>query len=97
MKNCPQCGQARVAENFKCPVCDVFYSQLDELLYEEQQRIEARTLKVQLRRVWAAEDKQQALRECLGEHWRETPWQTKVTMVTVFAFIFVLVFGVLTF
>lgn len=96
MKNCPQCGQPRVAETYKCPACEVFYSQLDELLYEEQQRLEARTFKAHLRRIWAAEDKQQALADALHTGWRETPWQTQVTLVTVFAFIFVLVFGVLT-
>ena len=96
MKNCPQCGQARVADTLKCPICDVFYSQLDELLYAEQQRIEQNTFKGQLRRIWAAQDRPQALREYLNEVWAVTPWQTKITWWTVFAFLFVLVFGVLT-
>ena len=65
MKNCPQCGQERVAETYKCPACEVFYSQLDELLFEEQQRLEAKTFKAHLRRIWAAEDKQQALGDAL--------------------------------
>lgn len=96
MKNCPQCGHERVAETYKCPDCDVFYSQLDELLFAEQQRLEAKTLKARLRRVWLADDRRQACDALWAEIWGEAPWQTKVTLWTVFAFIFVLVFGVLT-
>jgi len=96
MKNCPQCGQSRVGETLKCPDCDVFYSQLDEILYAEQQRIEQNTLQGRLRRIWEADDRWEALREYRREIWVTTPWQTKITLWTVFAFLFVLVFGVLT-
>jgi len=91
MKNCPQCGQPRLGEEFKCPSCDVFYSQLDELLFEEQQKQESRTLKGALKRVRAAEDRSQALRDELKTLWRNTPLKTKIVIWTIIAFVFVLV------
>ena len=63
MKNCPQCGQARQGEDYKCPKCDVFYSQLDEILFEEYQKQEKNSLKGRLKIILAAEDRKQALRD----------------------------------
>jgi uncharacterized membrane protein YvbJ len=94
MKNCPKCGQARAGEVFKCPTCDVFYSQLDELLFEEQQKLERNTVKGQLKLILAADDKSQAFKNYLKSIWRETPLKTKITLWTVLAFLFVLVFGI---
>jgi len=94
MKNCPQCGKARIGEEFKCPACDVFYSQLDELLFAEQQRLEKNTFKGQLKAIWAADDRQQAARQALSTAWRNTPLKTKITLWTIFAFVFALVFGI---
>ncbi len=91
MKNCPQCGQPRLGEEFKCPECDVFYSQLDELLYEEQQKQERHTLKGALKRIRAAENRKQALKDELKTVWRNTPLKTKIVIWTVIAFVFVLV------
>ncbi|MBD9354556.1 hypothetical protein [Methylomonas albis] len=91
MKNCPQCGQPRLGEEFKCPSCDVFYSQLDELLYEEQQKQESQTLKGAFKRIRAAENHSQALRNELKTIWRNTPLKTKIVIWTVIAFVFVLV------
>ncbi len=95
MKNCPRCGQPRLGEEFKCPKCDVFYSQLDELLFEEQQKLEQNTLKGALKRILAAEDRKQALGDELKIVWRNTPIKTKIALWTIFAFVFVLVVGVL--
>jgi hypothetical protein len=95
MKNCPQCGQPRKGEEFKCPACDVFYSQLDELLYAEQQRQERDTFKGHLKQILAAEDYKQAAGDELKYLWETTPLKTKVALWTVFAFVFVLVTGVL--
>lgn len=94
MKNCPQCGQARLGEEFKCPQCDVFYSQLDELLFEEQQRLEKNTAKGRMKRILAAENRKQALIDELKIIWRQTPLKTKITLLTIFAFVFVLVTGI---
>lgn len=91
MKNCPQCGQPRLGEEFKCPKCDVFYSQLDELLYEEQQKREHHTLKGALRRIRTAENRKQAVKDELKTAWRNTPLKTKIVIWTVIAFVFVLV------
>ncbi|WP_415879291.1 hypothetical protein [Methylomonas sp. TEB] len=91
MKNCPQCGQPRLGEAFKCPSCDVFYSQLDELLYAEQQKQESQTLKGTLKRIRAAEDRSQALGAALKTLWFNTPLKTKIVIWTLIAFVFVLV------
>lgn len=91
MKNCPKCGQTRQGEEFKCPNCDVFYSQLDELLFEEQEKLERETLKGAMKRIRAAEDPKQALKDELKTLWRNTPLKTKIVIWTVIAFLFVLI------
>lgn len=91
MKNCPQCGQARQGEAYKCPSCDVFYSQLDELLFEEQERQERNTWKGALKRIYAADDRKQAVTDELKRVWNDTPLKTKITLWTIVAFIFMLV------
>jgi len=95
MKNCPKCGQARQGEAFKCPSCDVFYSQLDEILYEEQQLLEKNTFKGLVKRVLVADNRQLALRAELAAIWKQTPLQTKISLWTIFAFVFALVVTVL--
>lgn len=72
----------------------MFYSQLDELLFEEQQKLERNTVKGQLKLILAADDKSQAFKNYLKAIWRETPLKTKITLWTVLAFVFVLVFGI---
>ncbi len=91
MKNCPKCGNARLGEEFKCPSCDVFYSQLDELLFEEQQKQEQHTFAGALKRIRAADNRGQAVRAELKTVWRNTPLKTKIVIWTVIAFVFVLV------
>ena len=93
MKNCPQCGEPRLGEAFKCPSCDVFYSQLDEFLYEEQQELEKHTLNGRLKKILAAENRQQAFWHELGAVWKATPLKTKITLWSIFAFVFALVFA----
>lgn len=91
MKNCPKCGQPRLGEEFKCPTCDVFYSQLDEILFEDQQKREQNTFKGALKRVRSAEDSSQAFKAELKTLWRNIPLKTKIVIWTVIAFVFVLV------
>ncbi|MEY4718569.1 MAG: hypothetical protein RL563_1187 [Pseudomonadota bacterium] len=91
MKNCPQCGQPRQGEAFKCSTCDVFYSQLDELLFEEQQKQEDGTFKGALKRIFAAERRYAAFKQELKAFWRAMPLKTKIVILTVIAFVFVLV------
>lgn len=91
MKNCPQCGQPRQGEEYKCPTCDVFYSELDLLLFEEQERLERDTLKGIWKRVKAADDKKQAAKNEWQALWRKTPLKTKIVIWTVIAFVFVLI------
>jgi len=94
MKNCPQCGQPRSGEEFKCPKCAVFYSKLDELLFEEQQIREKDSLKGRVKAIIAADDRKDALATELKAIWKQTPLKTKITLLTIFAFVFVLVVGV---
>ena len=91
MKNCPKCGQPRQGEAFKCPTCDVFYSQLDEILFDDQQKREQNTLKGAWKRIRAAEDSSQACKAELKTLWRNIPLKTKIVIWTVIAFVFVLV------
>jgi len=95
MKNCPKCGQARQGEEFKCPKCDVFYSQLDEILFEEQQKQEKNSLKGRLNTILAAKDRKQAIRNEVKTIWKNVPLKTKITLWTIFAFVFALVVSVL--
>lgn len=91
MKNCPQCQRPREGEDLKCPICDVFYSELDQMLYEDLQREESKTWKGAWKRVVAAENRRQALIEELRQAWCDTPLKTKIVLLTVAAFVFVLV------
>lgn len=91
MKNCPKCGQPRQGEEFKCPTCDVFYSQLDEILFEDQQKREQDTLKGAWKRIRMTENKSQAFKSELKTFWRDIPLKTKIVIWTVIAFVFVLV------
>lgn len=91
MKNCPQCGQPRQGEAFKCPQCDVFYSQLDEILFADQLQREQHTLKGRIKAILAAADRKKALYDELKTVWKTTPLQTKIALWTIFAFLFVLI------
>ncbi|AEG02444.1 hypothetical protein [Methylomonas methanica] len=91
MKNCPQCGQPRQSEEYKCPTCDVFYPQLDEILFAEQERLERNTYNGAIKRIRAAEDSKQTLRNELKTVWRNTPLKTKIVFGTIVSFVFVLV------
>jgi hypothetical protein len=44
-----------------------------------------------MKRVKAAENSKQAVRDELQNAWRQTPLRTKVVLWTIFAFVFVLV------
>jgi uncharacterized Zn finger protein (UPF0148 family) len=88
MTHCPQCGGVRKGEEFKCPQCDVFYSQLDQWLFEEQQQAEYHSWGARLKRIWAAEQRKQAVAREGRLLWRNTPLKTKIVYITVAAFIF---------
>lgn len=94
MKNCPQCGQKRVGEEFKCPKCDVFYSQLDQLLYEEHLKQERVSLIGRWKFIASAENPKNAFKAELNNIWQATPLRTKITLWTIFAFIFALIFAI---
>lgn len=95
MKNCPQCGQPRQGEAYKCPSCDVFYSQLDELLFEDEQKRESQTWKGAWKRVLAAENPRKAVLVELRAVWKRTPLKTKIVLWTIIAFIFMMTMPIL--
>jgi hypothetical protein len=95
MNCCPQCGQKRIAEEFKCPKCACFYSQLDEILAAQEAEIEQKSLQGHLKAIWNAEQPQQALRNELKSLRANTPQRTKFTLIVIGLFIFALIVSVL--
>lgn len=69
----------------------MFYSQLDEILFDDEQKRESQTWKGAWKRIQAATDHKQALGDELSSVWRHTPLKTKIVLWTVIAFVFVLV------
>jgi uncharacterized membrane protein YvbJ len=94
MKNCPQCGSPRQGEAYICPRCKVFYSKLDEFLYAEQLEREKHSLKGRLKIILNAADRKQALVSEIKVIWEDMPIKSKIIWLTVFTFVFALVFGI---
>jgi uncharacterized membrane protein YvbJ len=95
MNHCPQCGQKRIAEELTCPKCHCFYSQLDQLLAEQQAEIDKHSLAGHLKAIWQANNKQQALQQELINLKKNTPNRTKLTFIVIILFIFALMVTVI--
>jgi uncharacterized membrane protein YvbJ len=95
MNKCPQCGQPRQAEEYRCLKCGCFYSQLDEILAAEQAEQEKHSFKGRLKAIRQAENPQQALLAELRSIKQNTPTQTFVVFAVIFMFIFALIVSVL--
>lgn len=94
MKYCPKCGLSRIGEEFKCPKCDIFYSKLDEILFDQQQIKDRNSFKNRLKVIFNAENPKQAFNNEVKLAWQNTPLKTKISLLTIFAFVFALVFGI---
>jgi uncharacterized membrane protein YvbJ len=95
MNKCPQCGQQRKADEYKCPNCGCFYSQLDEILAGEDAEKEKKSFKGRLKAVIRADNPKQALFNELQNVKENTPGKTMFTLVVIFVFVFALIVSVL--
>jgi uncharacterized membrane protein YvbJ len=95
MNKCPQCGQQRKADEYRCFACGCFYSQLDEILADEEAERERRTLKGRLKAIRQADNPKQALIDELMAIKTNTPRRTSFTLLLIFIFVFALIVSVL--
>lgn len=95
MNKCPQCGQQRKADEYRCLFCGCFYSQLDEILAAEEAATERKSFKGRLKAIKKADNAKQALMEELHDIRRSTPNKTLFTLFVIFVFIFALIVSVL--
>jgi uncharacterized membrane protein YvbJ len=95
MNKCPQCGQQRKADEYRCLVCGCFYSQLDELLAAEEAENERKSVKGRLKAIQNADNPKQAFIHELITLKEHLPRKAAFTLVVVFVFIFALIVSVL--
>lgn len=95
MNKCPQCGQLRQADEYRCLACGCFFSQLDEILAAEQAEKERASFKGRLNAIITADNPKQAFITELQTLWKNTPPRTLFTLLVIFMFIFALIVSVL--
>ncbi len=95
MNTCPKCGKQREKDEYKCPECDCYYSQLDEILAAEEAELEKRSLKGRLRAVKEADDSIEAFKNEYRRLQETTPLRTKFTLLVIVIFVFALVVSVM--
>jgi uncharacterized membrane protein YvbJ len=95
MNQCPQCGQQRQADEYRCLACGCFYSQLDEILATEEAEQHRLSFKGRVKAIMQADNFWQALKEELHAIKENTPRQTIFTLWVIFAFVFALIVSVL--
>ena len=95
MNQCPQCGQPRQADEYRCLACGCFYSSLDEILATEAAKEERASFKGRVKLIMAAENSWQAVKDEVGDIYKNTPRRTIFTLWVIFAFVFALVVSVL--
>ncbi|MFA5984221.1 MAG: hypothetical protein WC782_09405 [Methylococcaceae bacterium] len=88
MKNCPQCGQPRQGEAFKCPRCDIFYSKIDEILFEQQVEAEKDSFNTHIKAILASDNITRALTKQLKSTWKDLSLKAKFTLWVIFVFVF---------
>jgi uncharacterized membrane protein YvbJ len=95
MNKCPQCGQPRQADEYRCLACGCFYSQLDEILAAEEAEIERKSFKGRWKAIRKADNPKQAIIDELRTIRENTPRRTSFTLWVIFVFIFALIVSVL--
>lgn len=95
MNNCPQCGQKRQADEYRCLACGCFYSQLDEILATDEAEKEKKSFKGRLKTIIKADNPRKALMTELQSIKENTPRITFFTLLVIFSFIFALIVSVL--
>ncbi|NOQ35593.1 MAG: hypothetical protein GQ569_06825 [Methylococcaceae bacterium] len=95
MTKCPQCGNQRNGEEYKCPKCDCYYSELDEILATEKAELEKRSIKGRLNAIRAADDSMAAFKkECLRVK-ENTPKIALFSLALIVMFIFTMTLSVM--
>lgn len=95
MNKCPECGHQRAGDEYKCPKCDCFYSQLDEILATEAAETERRSIKGRLKAIKEADNSFVAFKEAFKRLKETTPKRTILTLAVIFIFIFALIVSVM--
>ena len=95
MNQCPHCGQPRKGDARKCPVCDVFYSAIDEFLAAEEEQEQRDWIKTRLKRVWASADRKQAMLQEYSAIKQSMPKGSGFVLYVVLAFVFAMIVVVL--
>ena len=95
MNQCPECGQKRQADEYRCLNCGCFYSQLDEILAAEEAEQYRTSIKGRLNAIRTADHPKQALFDELSSIKKNTSCKTFFTLWVIFAFIFTLIVSVL--
>lgn len=95
MTKCPQCGQQRKADEYRCLACGCFYSQLDEILASEEAEKERKSFKGRLKAIRTANNPKLALTDELRDIRQNTPNRTIFTLAVIFVFVFALIVSVL--
>lgn len=94
MNKCPQCGQRRQADEYRCLACGCFFSQLDEILAAEEEEKQRKSFKGRLKAIKNSEDSWQALSNEFRSVRENTPRRTFLVMLVIFAFVFALMVSV---
>ena len=95
MNKCPQCGQRRKADEYRCLTCGCFYSQLDEILADDEAEREKNSLKGHLKAIKKADNFKQALRDEFQLLKAHITRRMFFTLLVIFVFIFALMVSVL--
>ena len=95
MNNCPECGHQREGDEYKCPKCDCFYSQLDEILATEEEEKESRSLKGRLKSIQKSDDSINAFKQEFNKLKDATTEKALLTLALIFMFVFALVLSVM--
>jgi len=95
MNHCPQCQRQRQADEYKCPACDCYYSQLDEILATEEAEVYKKSFKGRFQAILHANNSKQALQAEIKNLTTKTPLRTKFTLIVILLFIFAMTISVM--
>jgi len=95
MNNCSQCGQPLIEKESRCPHCNSLNSKIDDILAKEADEIERKSFKGQLKTIYQAENRKQALLAHIKRHKQSLTLKQLFTLFVIFAFIFAMSYVVI--
>ncbi len=95
MNQCPECGQQRKADEYRCLACGCFYSQLDEILAEEARAAERISFKGRMKVVRESADPWQTFKQEWADVRQRMPRGAGLALSVIFMFVFALIVSVL--